>query len=281
MPLVKTKELLLKADQGNYAVGAFNVSNMEMIIGAIKAAEELKSPIILQVAEGRLEYAPLELIGPMMVAAAKNAKVDVAVNFDHGMTLENIKTALDLGFTSVMIDGSKLPLNENIELTKKVIEEASKFGAEVEAEVGRVGGSEDNSKAVSILYTDVEDAKRFVKETDVDTLAVAIGNAHGVYKGEPKLNFEVLRNIDKAIEIPLVLHGGTGITPDDFRKCAKTGIRKINIATATFNSVDKHAEELYKNEKETNYFKLNSAQVKGAYDNVYKHIKIFGSENKA
>lgn len=280
MPLVNTKQLLLKADQGNYAVGAFNVANMEMIIGAIKAAEELKSPIILQVAEGRLEYSPLELIGPMMVAAAKNAEVDVAVNFDHGMTLENIKTALELGFTSVMIDGSKLPLDENIELTKEVIREANKFGASVEAEVGRVGGSEDNSKCVSILYTDVEDAKKFVKETGVDTLAVAIGNAHGVYEGEPNLNFEVLENIDKAIEIPLVLHGGTGITSDDFRKCAKIGIRKINIATATFNSVNKQAKELYENDEKTNYFKLNSAQVKGAYDNVYKHIRIFGSENK-
>lgn len=280
MPLINTKELLLKADQGNYAVGAFNVANMEMIIGAIKAAEELKSPIILQVAEGRLEYSPLELIGPMMVSAAKNAKVNVGVNFDHGMTLEKIKMALDLGFTSVMIDGSKLPLDKNIELTKEVIREANKFGASVEAEVGRVGGSEDNSKGVSILYTDVEDAKKFVKETGVDTLAVAIGNAHGVYEGEPNLNFEVLENIDKVIEIPLVLHGGTGITSDDFRKCAKTGIRKINIATATFNSVNKQAKELYENDKKTNYFKLNSAQVKGAYDNVYKHIRIFGSENK-
>lgn len=280
MPLINTKELLLKADQGNYAVGAFNVANMEMIIGAIKAAEELKSPIILQVAEGRLEYSPLELIGPMMVSAAKNANVNVGVNFDHGMTLEKIKMALDLGFTSVMIDGSKLPLDKNIELTKEVIREANKFGASVEAEVGRVGGSEDNSKGVSILYTDVEDAKKFVKETGVDTLAVAIGNAHGVYEGEPNLNFEVLENIDKVIEIPLVLHGGTGITSDDFRKCAKTGIRKINIATATFNSVNKQAKELYENDEKTNYFKLNSAQVKGAYDNVYKHIRIFGSENK-
>lgn len=280
MPLINTKELLLKADQGNYAVGSFNVANMEMIIGSIKAAEELKSPIILQVAEGRLEYSPLELIGPMMVSAAKNANVNVGVNFDHGMTLEKIKMALYLGFTSVMIDGSKLPLDKNIELTKEVIREANKFGASVEAEVGRVGGSEDNSNSVSILYTEVEDAKKFVKETGVDALAVAIGNAHGVYEGEPNLNFEVLENIDKAIEIPLVLHGGTGITSDDFRKCAKTGIRKINIATATFNSVNKQAKELYENDEKTNYFKLNSAQVKGAYDNVYKHIRVFGSENK-
>lgn len=281
MPLVNMKELVLKAEEGNYAVGAFNVANMEMLKGAIKAAEDLNSPIIIQVAEGRLEYSPLDLIGPMMVEAAKKSKVDVAVNFDHGLTLENIKRALEIGFTSVMIDGSKLPLEENIKLTKKVIEEAKKYDASVEAEVGRVGGSEDNSKAVSILYTEVEDAKKFVNETGVDILAVAIGNAHGVYVGEAKLNFEVLENIDKVIEIPLVLHGGTGITEDDFRKCAKTGIKKINIATATFNSVDKSVKEFYRDNEDTNYFKMNKAQVKGAYDNVYKHIKIFGSENKA
>lgn len=281
MALVNIKDILKKADEGNYAVGAFNVANMEMIVGSIKAAEELNSPIIIQVAEGRLKYSPLDLIGPMMVSAAKKAKVDVAVNLDHGLTMENIKKALDLGFTSVMIDGSKLPLDKNIELTKNVINEANKYGVAVEAEVGRVGGSEDDSKATGILYTDVEDAKKFVKETNISALAVAIGNAHGIYKGEPDLNFEVLENINKEIEIPLVLHGGTGITEDDFRKCAKNGIRKINIATATFNSVNNAAKELYKNDEESNYFKLNSAQVKGAYDNVYKYIKIFGSENKA
>lgn len=281
MALVNMKDLLLKADKEDYAVGAFNVANMEMIRGAIKAAEELNSPMIIQVAEGRLDYSPLDLIGPMMVEAAKNSKVDVAVNFDHGTTLENIKKALEIGFTSVMIDGSKLPLEENIELTKNVITEADKYNASVEAEVGRVGGSEDSSKAVSILYTEVEDAKRFVKETNVDMLAVAIGNAHGVYVGEPNLNFGVLENIDNEVEIPLVLHGGTGITDTDFRRCANTGIRKINIATATFNSVDQHVKEFYKNNEDTNYFKMNSAQVEGAYKNVYKHIKIFGSENKA
>ncbi|MEG0050872.1 MAG: class II fructose-bisphosphate aldolase [Terrisporobacter sp.] len=281
MPLVNMKELLLKANEENYAVGAFNVANMEMVRGAIKAAEDLNSPIIIQVAEGRLEYSPLDLIGPMMIEAAKASKVDVSVNFDHGLTLKNIKRALEIGFTSVMIDGSKLPLEENINLTKNVIEEAKKYNACVEAEVGRVGGSEDDSNVVSILYTDVNDAKKFIKETDVDILAVAIGNAHGVYSGEPKLNFEVLESINRTIEIPLVLHGGTGITKEDFRKCAKTGIKKINIATATFNSVDRYVKEFYKNNDDTNYFKLNLAQVRGTYENVYKHIKIFGSENKA
>ena len=281
MALANMIDILKKADEGNYAVGAFNVANMEMIMGAIKAAEDLSSPIIIQVAEGRLEYSPLDLIGPMMIAAAKKAKVDVVVNLDHGSKMENIKKALELGFTSVMIDGSKLPLEKNIELTKNVIEEANKNGVLVEAEVGRVGGSEDSSKAVSILYTDIEDAKKFVKETNVSTLAVAIGNAHGIYQGEPNLNFEVLENINEEIEIPLVLHGGSGITEEDFRKCARTGIRKINIATSTFNSVNNEAKNLYKEDIDTNYFKLNSAQIKGAYDNVYKYIKIFGSENKA
>ena len=281
MALANMIDILKKADEGNYAVGAFNVANMEMIMGAIIAAEDLSSPIIIQVAEGRLEYSPLDLIGPMMIAAAKKAKVDVVVNLDHGSKMENIKKALELGFTSVMIDGSKLPLEKNIELTKNVIEEANKYGVPVEAEVGRVGGSEDSSKAVSILYTDIEDAKKFVKETNVSTLAVAIGNAHGIYQGEPNLNFEVLENINEEIEIPLVLHGGSGITEEDFRKCARTGIRKINIATSTFNSVNNEAKNLYKEDIDTNYFKLNSAQIKGAYDNVYKYIKIFGSENKA
>lgn len=281
MALINMKELLLKADKENYAVGAFNVANMEMVIGAIKAAEDLNSPIIIQIAEGRLDYSPLDLIGPMMIEAAKKSSVDIAVNFDHGLTLKNIKKALEVGFTSVMIDGSKLPLDENIKLTKDVIKEARKYGASVEAEVGRVGGSEDESENLSILYTDAEDAKRFVKETNIDVLAVAIGNAHGVYSGEPNLNFEVLNDIDNEVSIPLVLHGGTGISNDDFRKCASMGIKKINIATATFNSVHRNVKKLYESKGDVNYFKLNTAQVEGAYSNIYKHIEIFGSKNKA
>lgn len=281
MPLVNMKDLLLRADKDNYAVGAFNVANMEMIVGTIKAAEDLNSPLIIQIAEGRLEYSPLDLVGPMMVEAAKKSKVDVAVNFDHGLTLENIKKSLEIGFTSVMIDGSKLPLDENIALTKEVIKEASKYGASVEAEVGRVGGSEDGLEDLSVLYTNTNDAKQFVKETNIDMLAVAIGNAHGMYKGEPKLSFDVLKEIDNEVNIPLVLHGGTGISDKDFRKCAKLGIKKINIATATFNSVHENVRRLYEGQENVNYFKLNTAQVEGAYKNVVKHIKIFGSENKA
>lgn len=280
MALVNMKKLLHDAKQGEYAVGAFNMANMETVMGAIKAAEDLNSPIILQIAEARLNYSPIELIGPIMIEAAKNSRVDVAVNFDHGLTLENIKKALNIGFTSVMIDGSKLPLEENIDLTKKVIEEAKSHGASVEAEVGRVGGSEDGSENINIAYTELEDAQKFVGDTDVNFLAVAIGNAHGVYSGEPNLNFEVLKNISKEIEKPLVLHGGTGINEEDFRKSVKYGISKINIATSTFNSVSDSVKETYNNNNNINYFDISSAQAVGAYNNIYKHIKIFQSENR-
>lgn len=274
MALVKTKTLLDDAHAGKYGVGAFNVANMEMIIGAIRAAEELDTPIILQIAEVRLNYSPLELIGPMMVAAAKNAKVPVAVHLDHGLTLETIKKALDLGFSSVMIDGSKLPLEENIELTKKVVKMAKEYDADVEAEIGVVGGSEDGTEENEIKYTDLDEALRLAEETGIEAMAVAIGNAHGVYKKEPKLNFEILKKIHESLkETRLVLHGGSGISQEDFRKTIKNGITKLNVATATFLSVYDQVENQI--DKINNYFELSETEVQGAYKNVKKHIKIF------
>lgn len=280
MPIASMKTLLEEAEQGNYAVGSFSIANMEMIIGTIKAAEELNSPIILQIAEVRLKQSPLQLIGPVMVNAAKEAKVPVAVHFDHGVTEENIQEAIKLGFTSVMIDGSKLALNENIELTKKIVKLARDSGVDTEAEIGKVGGSEDNSEDIKMMYTDVKEAELFYRSTKIDALAIAIGNAHGVYKGDPKLNFEILRNINETIEVPLVLHGGSGISDDDFRKCIDLGIRKINVATATFSSVAGNVGELYRSSTNIGYYDLHSAEIEGAYNNVKKHIKIFRSENK-
>ena len=282
MPLLDMKSLLEKAKKEKYGVGAFSIANMEMIMGTIKAAEELNSPIILQIAEVRLNYSPLYLIGPMMLEAAKNAKVPVAVHLDHGMTLEKIKEALELGFTSVMIDGSQYPLEENIEITKKVIEEAKKYGATVESEIGRVGGSEDGKENHGIVHTDVAEAEKFYNETNVNALAVAIGNAHGVYKGDPELNFEILDSINKTLDVPLVLHGGSGISKEDFRHCIELGIHKINVATSTFNSVEKNVRETYgSNENQKiDYFKLHAAEIQGAYENVKMHIEIFNSKNK-
>ena len=275
------KDLLADAEKGNYAVGSFSVANMEMVLGVIKAAEELNAPIILQIAEVRLKQSPLEVIGPLMVAAAKCAKVPVAVHFDHGKTMEKISQALNIGFTSVMFDGSHLPLDENIAQTNEVIAKARQYGAAVEAEIGCVGGSEDGSEDIAINCTKPEDAVRFENETGVDALAIAIGNAHGNYKSTPKLRFDILEEVERITKTPLVLHGGTGITPDDFVRCSKTGIKKINIATATFDRVEQTVRTAYESGSIGGYYDLQGAEVEGAYQNAKTHILIFGTDNKA
>lgn len=279
--LVNMRELLADAQKGNYAVGSFSVANMEMVLGVLKAAEELHAPVILQIAEVRLKQSPLELIGPLMVAAAKNAKTPVAVHFDHGKTEKMISLALELGFTSVMFDGSHLPLEKNIEETKKIVSVAKKYSASVEAEIGCVGGSEDGSEDIAINCTKPDDAVRFAEETMVDALAIAIGNAHGNYKSTPKLRFDILEECEKRVSIPLVLHGGTGISEEDFVRCSKTGIKKINIATATFDSVEKSVRDCYNENKINGYYDLQGAEVEGAYQNAKRHILIFGTDNKA
>lgn len=279
--LVNMSKLLADAQKGNYAVGSFSVANMEMVLGVLKASEELNAPVILQIAEVRLKQSPLELIGPLMVASAEYAKTPVAVHFDHGKTIEKISQALELGFTSVMFDGSHLELDENIKVTKEVIKLAKKYGADVEAEIGCVGGSEDGSEDIAINCTKPEDAVKFEKETGVDALAIAIGNAHGNYKSTPKLRFDILEEVEKNTKLPLVLHGGTGITPDDFVRCAHTGIKKINIATATFDSVEHTVKSTYEKGEISGYYDLQGAEVEGAYQNAKKHILIFGTDNKA
>ena len=279
--LVNMRDLLKDAQKGNYAVGSFSVANMEMVLGVLKAAEELNAPVILQIAEVRLKQSPLELIGPLMVAAAKNAKTPVAVHFDHGKTKEKINQALEIGFTSVMFDGSHLPLEENISQTLDIIKAAREYGAAVEAEIGCVGGSEDGSEDIAINCTKPEDAVRFAKETGVDALAIAIGNAHGNYKSTPKLRFDILEECARLVSAPLVLHGGTGISPEDFVKCSKTGIKKINIATATFDSVENSVRTCYNENKIKGYYDLQAAEVAGAYENAKRHILIFGTDNKA
>lgn len=279
--LVNMRDLLADAKKGNYAVGSFSVANMEMVLGVLKAAEELNAPVILQIAEVRLKQSPLALIGPLMVAAAENAKTPVAVHFDHGKTAGKIHEALEIGFTSVMFDGSHLPIDENIAQTKSIIEMAKEYDAAVEAEIGCVGGSEDGSEDIAINCTNPADAVKFTQETGVDALAIAIGNAHGNYKSTPKLRFDILEECAKLVDTPLVLHGGTGISPDDFVKCSKTGIKKINIATATFDAVENSVRNCYNENNIKGYYDLQDAEVEGAYQNAKRHILIFGSDNKA
>ena len=281
MALVKMKDLLKRAEEKNIGCGAFSVGNMEMVKGAIRAAEELNTPIILQIAEVRLKNSPLHLMGPMMVQAAKEAKVDVAVHLDHGLTFETVDKALELGFTSVMLDASTLPFEENIAKVKTVVEKARKYGATVEAELGLVGGSEDGSCDHGIRCTDPDDAVVYARETGIDALAVAIGNAHGNYPVAPTLAFDVLEKIHEKVDIPLVLHGGSGITDKDFQRAISLGIRKVNIATASFNSLTAHVEKYMASTDKHNFFDLNEAMVQGTYENVKRHILVFNAPYQA
>lgn len=274
------KSLLEKAKNNHKGVGAFSVGNMEMVRGALQAAEELDTPVILQIAEVRLKHSPLSLMGPMMVQAAREAKVDVAVHLDHGLTMEVVRKALELGFTSVMFDSSAYPFEENMARTREVVRIAGKYGATVEAELGLVGGSEDGSCDHGIRCTDPEDAKRFCENTGIDALAVAIGNAHGNYPVAPKLAFDVLEEIHEKTGIPLVLHGGSGISDEDFQKAISLGIVKVNIATASFQKLTQRAEEYLKSEGAHNYFALNEAMVRGTYENVKHHINVFNMKEQ-
>ena len=262
MALVKMKDLLRCAEEKNIGCGAFSVGNMEMVRGAIRAAEELDTPIILQIAEVRLKNSPLHLM-------------DVAVHLDHGLTFETVDKALELGFTSVMLDASTLPFEENIARVKAVVEKARKYGATVEAELGFVGGSEDGSCDHGIRCTDPDDAVVYARETGIDALAVAIGNAHGNYPVAPTLAFDVLEKIHEKVDIPLVLHGGSGITDKDFQRAISLGIRKVNIATASFNSLTAHVEKYMESTDKHNFFDLNDAMVQGTYENVKRHILVF------
>ena len=275
--LVTMKELLEEASRSGKAVGGFNVGNMEMVAGAVQAAEKTETPVILQIAEKRLQASPLNLMAPMMVQAAKDAKVKVAVHLDHGLTFEVIKQALDFGFSSVMFDGSEYSLEENIRRTKEVKELAARYGASLEAELGAVGGNEGNGdKAVS--YTNPDDAELFFNAVGMDALAVAISNAHEHYTSVPQLRFDVLKEIHQRIRVPLVLHGGSGISFEEFRKTIGHGIRKINIATASFDAMTEADREYLEKNPDGNYFGLSSSGIRGVYENVMKHIHVFNNE---
>jgi fructose-bisphosphate aldolase class II len=214
MALVTMKQLVDDAWEKGTCIPAFNVGSLEMVRGALRAAEELDVPVIIQIAERLLKYSPLELIGPGMVQAARESRLPVAVNFDHSSTFEVIEKALQLGFTSVMYDGSTLPFEENIRMTRKAVELAEKYGACVEGELGLVGGSEDGLSDHGILCTNPDKAQEFCERTGIACLAVAIGNAHGDYPTAPVLAFDILEQINEKAGVPLVLHGGSGISDD-------------------------------------------------------------------
>lgn len=231
--LVTGKSILDKANEGGYAVGAFNVNNMEILQAVIAAAEAEKSPVIIQTSEGAIKYAGADYLSAMVTLAARKASVPVALHLDHGTTYETIISCIRNGWTSIMFDGSHYPLAENIEHTNEFIKIAHAVGVSVEAELGRLGGIEDNISVdeKDARLTSPKEAVEFVEKTGVDYLAIAIGTAHGKYKGEPKLDFDRLKEIKGLLNMPIVLHGASGVPEESIITAVKYGINKINIDT--------------------------------------------------
>ena len=284
MALVSSKEILMKAQQEGYAVGAFNAENMEMVQAIVAAAEELSSPVIIQTTPGSLQYADTDMFFGMVNAEAKKAKVPVALHLDHGNSAELCAKAILSGYTSIMIDGSKLAFSENVALTKKVVEFAHAMGVLVEGEVGTVGGKEDTHevKDSEKSYTDPEEAKEFAEQTGVDFLAVGIGNAHGFYKGVPKLRFDILEKTKSLVSIPIVLHGASGIPDEDVKKSTGLGICKVNFATELRDAFTKGVKEyLEKNPEVFDPKKYNGAGREKVKELIKHKMHVLNSVHKA
>lgn len=283
MALVTSKQLLLDAQKGGYAVGAFNVENMEMVMAVIEAACEKKSPVLIQTTPGTVKYAGLDMYLANVKALADKAPVPVAMHLDHGNSFELAMEAYRAGYTSIMIDGSKLPFEENIALTKSVVDACHPGNVPVEGELGRVGGKEDDlENGDDNPYTDPAEAKEFVARTGVDFLAVGIGTSHGVYKGTPKVNVERLSEIREVVDIPLVLHGTSGVPDDQVRDCVSRGICKVNYATDLRIAFSRGVKEYMKEDPGVydpkKYGKYGIEEVKKY---VMQKMDVVGSAGKA
>ena len=274
--IVTLSEILKDANRRHYAVGAFNCLSLENVMGALEAAEELRSPIILQLAEVQFPEAPMELMAPLYLEAAKRSSVPVCVHLDHGQSLETCVRAIRLGFTSVMFDGAALPFEENVAASREVARIAKAAGVDVEAELGKVG---DSGVDTADVFTDVDEAVRFVETTDIDALAVAIGNLHGHYVHTPQLNIQRLIEIHEACgRLPLVLHGGSGTSIEDFKSCIHNGICKINVATAIQRGIMKHIHERLAEKPDEQYVPLKQVMIDASREVVTEHIKLFESD---
>ena len=282
MPLVTSEKMLLDAQKRGYAVGAFNCENMEMVKAIIAAAEELRAPVMLQTTPSTIRYASLDMFAAMVAAEAKRATVPVCLHLDHGSSFDLAVQAINAGYTSVMIDGSKLPFEENVAVSKRVADVARAVNIPCEAELGKVGGKEDDLVAEADTNTDPMEAKAFVERTGVTSLAVAIGTAHGFYVGTPVLDKERLSEIRKVVDIPLVLHGASGLTDEDVSDCVRRGICKVNFATelrkAFTDACRKVAEEDPKAFDPKVFCKAGMAAVKAL---VMGRMKVCGCDGKA
>lgn len=277
--LATLNDVMKITEEKKIAVGSFNTPNLEALQAVIEAAEELDLPVIIQFAQCHEPWIPLAMIGPIMVNAAKKSKVPVCVHLDHGETLEYLQQALDMGFTSIMYDGSTLSYEENLENTKRAVAMATKTGASVEAELGSMGrresgaGDDSGENDDTKIYTDPHQAKVFVEETGIDALACSFGTTHGIYLTQPKLDFDVVKNVRALTEqIPIVMHGGSGVSREDYRKAIEAGTRKVNYFTYMDKSGGNAVAEYVNSVKEGEPLFFSSASM-AARDAMKENVK--------
>lgn len=281
MSLVTLKDLFTPAPDG-WGVGAFNVNGLDDALAITQAAEELDSPVIVQVSQSVARHIGVELVAAVCRTAAEAVRVPVVLHLDHCHSVELAVQAMRFGFTSVMIDGSQLPFEENVALTQKVVEFAKHFGVSVEAELGQLGGREDDLVSEDETLTNPEEAAKFVELTGIDVFAPAIGTAHGFYTGEPKLDYERLARIREVVSIPMALHGGTGLTPDQLTKLMGLGMAKINVGTELkFVYVEAMKKRLQEHPEEWEPRALSIDGRKAVTAAVKEKIGWFGSAGKA
>lgn len=284
MALVSVTDLLVKADREGYAVGAFNANNMEIIQAIAEAAALENSPVIMQASQGAIKYAGLEFITGLVKLAADEYKVPIALHLDHGTDFEQVVKCIRSGFSSVMYDGSKLSLEDNIAMTRKVLEIARPIGVSVEAELGKIGGTEDHVHVDErdAMYTDPEEARIFVEQTGVESLAIAIGTAHGQYKGEPHLDFTRLKQIKELVKIPIVLHGSSGVPDETVRKAIELGVCKVNIDTNVREAfVGEMRRIIAKELNEIDPRKILGPAREATVAVIRQKMRVFGSSNRA
>lgn len=276
--LVNLDYVLKDAQKNGYGVGLFNTTDTDMLEAVISAAEELRAPVIIGTAEVLLPNGELKLIAPSIIAAAKRATVPVVVHYDHGLTFDRCMEALKLGFSSIMFDGSAGDYEKNIADTREIVKIAHSFGATVEGEIGHVGQADAGDNDASDMYTKVEEALDYANATGVDALAVSIGTAHGAYKSKPKLDLKRLNDIHKALPVPLVLHGGSGLTDDDFRNSIKNGIAKVNIFTDLCLAGNRAMEKGLAEGKA--YLDIRNMKVDEIKEEVKKKMLVFGCNGR-
>ena len=282
MPLVTSEKMLLDAQKGCYAVGAFNVENMEMVKAVLAAAEELKAPVMLQTTPGTIKYGTVETYAAIVKAEAEKVSVPVCLHLDHGDSFELAVQAMKAGYTSVMIDGSHEDFENNIAITKKVVDVAKAIGIPVEAELGKVGGKEDDLEADADTNTDPVEAEEFVERTGVSSLAVAIGTAHGFYVGTPVLDKPRVSAIKEVVPVPLVLHGASGLSEEDVKECVERGMCKVNFATELRAAYTAAVKKLLEEKPETyDPKKLGIVGMEAVKEQVMLRMKMCGCDGKA